>query len=251
MGTEKENSIRDRTVLITGGAKRVGREISLFLAREGANLIIHYSKSEKEALETKRMCEELKAKVEIVKADFLKDEDVEKLISVIKDVDILINNASAFERCELEEVGIKEIESNIRTNFTVHFILAKEMWISKKKNKDKTQKTGQVINILDAVSARRNYIPYHIGKEMLRYFVEKISLYFAPEVIVNGIALGPVLPPEPEKENQEYLTKIIEKTPLKKKVEIYEILKALKFLLESNSVVGQIIYIDSGEHLLK
>ena len=236
--------IRGKTAVITGGAKRIGREISLALAKEGVNLFIHYSSSEEEAQRTKSECEEFGVRVRLVRADF-STPDIKDVIYAVRKSDILINNASSFRKSELEKLDVNEIEHSIRTNFTIPFILTKELWLSKKKKNEK----GHVINMLDAVSVRKNYIPYHIGKEMLKYLVERISVYFAPEVQVNGVALGPVLPPEGE--GEEYLDKLVEKTPLKRRIDVQEITDAVVFLLKNTSITGQVIYIAGGEQIIK
>ena len=236
--------IRGKTAVITGGAKRIGREISLALAKEGVNLFIHYSSSEEGAQRTKSECERFGVKVNLIKADF-SIPDIKEVIYAVRESDILINNASSFGKSEIEKLDLNEVEQSIRTNFTIPFTLTKELWLSKKKKGE----NGHVINMLDAVSVRKNYIPYHIGKEMLKYLVERISVYFAPEVQVNGIALGPVLPPEGE--GKEYLDKLVEKTPLKRRIDVQEVTNAVIFLLKSNSITGQVIYIAGGEQIIK
>jgi NAD(P)-dependent dehydrogenase (short-subunit alcohol dehydrogenase family) len=229
--------IKDKFFLITGGARRVGKEISLFIAEQGGNLFIHYFSSENQALELKKDCENRGVKVELIKADMTQIEGLNSLLDYAKRSDAIICNASSFEKILIENLTLEEIEKSMRINFLFHFLLIKAMWESLKEK----GKTGKAIFILDVERARRNFIPYHLGKELGRYLVEHLFKFFAPEVLINGVALGPILPPEGE--NEEYLKKVAQKTATKKYGAIDEVISAIKFLLENDTVAGSIIQV--------
>ncbi len=229
--------IKGKFFLITGGARRVGREISLFLAEQGGNLFIHYFSSGNQALELKKECEIKGVKVELIKTDMSRIEDLNSLLDYAKKSDVIICNASSFEKITIENLTVEGIEKSMRINFIFHFLLIKAMWESVK---DK-EKTGKAIFILDVERARRNFIPYHLGKELGRYLVEHLYKFFAPEVLINGIALGPILPPEGE--NEEYLKKVAQKTATKKYGAINEVISAIKFFIENDTIAGSIIQV--------
>lgn len=230
--------IKGKTVLITGGAKRLGAFLSMELSKLGANLIIHYNSSEKEAKKLKEECEKNGSDVKLVKANFLNS--ISKLTKLVKETDILICNASDFRKIEPEKLNEKEILRGIKTEFLSHFILIKNLWIkSKKKNS-----LSKVIAISDATAFRMNFIPYHLGKKLLEYTTQEMAKMFAPYLTINCLALGVILTPEGKDEN--YIKKLSEKVPMKREGKMEEILSALKFIIENDYITGQLIKISGG-----
>lgn len=233
--------IEGKNVLITGGAKRIGKEITLWFAKNKANVFIHFFSSESEAGELKKQCEKLGAKAEIIKCDFSKENaDFSKILEISREADIVVCNASLFYPINPEEIKYGDIKKNINVNFTFHFLIIKEMWKSMREKK----KTGKVITVLDAEKSRKNFIPYHLGKYLLEYITTQIFQLFAPHVLINGIALGPILPPEGKDEN--YIKKLSESLPLKKQGSIEDLLSAIDFIIKNDFITGNIIYVSGG-----
>ncbi len=229
--------------LITGGARRLGKFFAIELAKMGADVIIHFFSSQREAQATKKHCEKAGVNVELIKCDFSSLQNIAPLLRTVRRCSILVNNASSFYKVPIEKINYAEIIKNINVNFVVHFLLIKEMWLEASTKGRQTK----VINILDAERTRRNFIPYHIGKVLLQYTTEELAKFFAPQVIINGIALGPILPPPGKSTSQ--LLKISEKTLLKRPGTIQEVLSAFLFLLNNDYIVGQVIYIAGGGQL--
>ena len=123
--------LKGKTVLVTGGAKRIGREISLALAKKGAHLLLHYHTSEAEAQTTAKEIKSLGAQCYLLKADLAKTGDLLKIVQEAyrqtKTVDALINSASLFYKTPFKTVQESDWDKLIDTNLKGPFILSKEI----------------------------------------------------------------------------------------------------------------------------
>lgn len=232
--------------LVTGGAKRIGREIALALATEGAEVVVHYSHSEKEADGVRAAVEGKGVKCWLVRADFDKKEYeglVEKAASVAGGLDILVNNASIFPASRLDEATLEGLEKNIRVNAWAPFVLARDF---------KTlMKRGKVVNLIDSriQGYDWNHVEYILSKHLLSELTKMMAVQYAPEVVVNGVNPGLILPP-PGKE-MAYLEKMERTVPHKKHGGPRDIAEAVIYLLKSDFLVGEVINVDGGRHLLE
>jgi NAD(P)-dependent dehydrogenase (short-subunit alcohol dehydrogenase family) len=142
------SDLRGRTALVTGAGKRIGREISLALAGEGVNVIVHYSRSSREAEELKDEVAAKGVKSWLVKADFDKKEYeglVERAAAATGGIDILVNNASIFPMSRLDEITLEGLFSNVRVNAWAPFALTRDL--------RKLMKKGRVVNLIDPTSS--------------------------------------------------------------------------------------------------
>lgn len=171
-------------VLITGGARRIGRVLVLEFLKNNYEVIFTYNKSKKEAFELKKIG------AVPVKCNLL--HQTKKLIDFIgnKKIDVLINNASIFYPVKIE--GLKE--NNFYDFFKIHFFVPLELALKLKKN----LKGGCIINIIDASihTYRKNFLPYISSKVLLMYLTKFLSHYLAPYIRVSGVSPGAVLFPE-------------------------------------------------------
>lgn len=241
------------TALITGGAKRIGKELAIKLAEIGYDLVISYKQSE---LESQELANHLKKKYQIkvstIKADLFKKKDAEKLAKfMIENFDnwsLLINNASIFEKS-----NFLEIEENLEKNLAVHFssplLLINQF--AKYLNANKKIINPQAINILDKNIERyeTKYFYYLLTKKFLAQSIKMIALQVAPTLRVNGIALGFFLANKNDLQGQEYVENLQKKIPLKKIGDIKNITQSLEFLIENKFITGQILTIDGGASL--
>lgn len=233
------------TVLITGAGKRLGRAMAIHLSQRGFNIAIHYNSSQKEALEVRDICIKNGVKSEIFKYDLSRYRGAESLIESVykrfRDLEILINSASVFIRSHTKETDIETFENNLNINFSSPFFLTKGFTSLVSK--------GSIINILDTkVSFYHDaYSSYSISKKMLYEFTKLSALEFAPNIRVNGIAPGTILPPNGV--DEEYMERLLNKVPLKRKGEVEDILKSVDFLIESTFITGQTIFVDGGENI--
>lgn len=241
----KRNSLDGKTALVTGAAKRIGRAIALALADEGANVVVHYNKS---AAEAEALVGEIQArgvKAWAIKADLGVREEYEGLIpraiEAAGSLDFLVNNASVFEPGGVGDLTFEDLLSTMETNAWAPLVLSREF--------ARLARRGGIVNILDSHSAAhdRSHAAYILSKHMLHALTTMTALEFAPDVTVNAVAPGLILPP-PGKD-EAYLLKLAERLPLRRYGAPEDVADAVVFLLGNNFITGQFIYVDGGSHL--
>jgi NAD(P)-dependent dehydrogenase (short-subunit alcohol dehydrogenase family) len=235
--------------LITGGAKRIGSEIAIYLAKKGYDLIITYHKSK---LDAEKLVKKIKTKYQVkctlIRCDLTKIDQTKILAKKIKsdfaNCNLLINNASIFNRSKFLTSSEEEFFNNLNIHLISPLILAKEFAKNAVKN-------SQIINILDKNITRfdTSYFYYLFSKKTLAELTKMLAVEIAPEVRVNGIAPGFILNSVNEKNPQNETEILTKKIPLKTKGEISNIIQAVAFLLENSFVNGQIIFVDGGASL--
>ena len=240
--------LKGKVALVTGASKRVGRAIAIALAEEGVHIVAHDHRAQE--TETKRVCDEVAdcgAKAWRVMADLEKPEEYESLVLQARNaagaLDILINNASIFLPSTVLDTGFNDLMRHVHVNAWTPFVLSREF--------ARLASRGKIINLLDAHITGRDqtHMAYLLSKQMLASLTKVCALEFAPEVTVNGIAPGLILPPAGKDET--YLDKLAEKVPLRKHGGPQDIADAVIYLLKSDYVTGQIIYVDGGRRLLE
>ena len=238
--------LKGRTALVTGAGKRIGKEIALALAQEGVNVIAHYSSSVKEAEELRSSVASMGVKSWLVKADFDKFEYeglIEKVASETGGVDILVNNASVFPSSGLDDMTLDGLVSNIRINAWAPFVLARDLRAVMKK--------GRVVNLIDSriKGFDWNHVEYILSKHLLAELTRMMAVEYAPDIVVNGVNPGLILPP-PGKE-MEYLDKMDGTVPRKRHGGPVDIAEAVLYLLKSDFLIGEVINVDGGRHLME
>jgi len=237
----------NKTALITGAARRVGKVMALHLASQGWNIAIHYNTSESEA---RLFCDELtraypNQQFEIFKADLNAPDEVEMLIPRVVQkmlgIGLLINNASLFEPSKLCKTSTEFLDRQMNVNFKAPFILSR--------NFAQTYKNGVIINFVDTriVTNQSNFAAYSISKKALWELTKMAALEFGPDIRVNAIAPGLTLPPE--EKGEDYLLKLAEKVAMKRPGGLEPILKSLDFILNNDYLTGQLLFCDGGENL--
>lgn len=237
----------NRTALITGASKRVGKSLAEYLASEGWNIVIHFNSSGKpaEELENNLRQKYPQQKFARVKANLSMENEVEKLIPLVvsefERFDLLINNASVFHPGYLKETDTKLFDSQMNVNLKAPFLLMRDFAVHCKK--------GNIINFLDTrvTFNKSNFSAYSLSKKGLWELTKMAALEFAPEIRVNAIAPGVTLPPEDK--DEDYLWNLAKNIPMKKPGGLVPILKSLDFILENNHLTGQLLFADGGENL--
>ncbi|BAX81883.1 SDR family NAD(P)-dependent oxidoreductase [Labilibaculum antarcticum] len=238
----------NRTALITGAAKRIGKFIAIHMAKNGFNIAIHYNSSKSEAidLQTKLGNQFPNQKFKIFKCDLHCTEDVEGLIDRVllhfEKIDVLINNASVFDSGVIRETSVKLFQEQMSVNFLAPFILSRDYALN--------SINGLIVNLLDTRIANNSssHAAYSLSKVGLGHLTKMSALEFAPAIRVNGIAPGATLPPEDQ--GVEYLLRIAKKTPMKIPGGIDPVLQSLDYILENQNLTGQILFCDGGGQLL-
>tara|TARA_B100000073_G_scaffold341552_1_gene343112 strand:+ start:852 stop:1583 length:732 start_codon:yes stop_codon:yes gene_type:complete len=237
-----------KTVLITGGSQRIGREIALYLNKQNMNFIIHYNTSSFKAKKLKNFINKSGNKCEIIKGDLNKKSQIIKIIKNSKKffgpIHFLVNNASLFLNDNIETLSEKLWNDHININLYAPLIISKEF----KKQLPK-KSSGHIINILDqnVVNPDTSFFSYSISKSALLSATVIMAKSFAPNIRVNAIGPGPTL--KNIHQSKKHFDKSIKNTLLKIGSPPEEIAKTVKFLLESKSITGQFIAVDGGEHL--
>ncbi|NPA52830.1 MAG: SDR family NAD(P)-dependent oxidoreductase [Aquificae bacterium] len=235
--------IKGKNALVTGSAKRIGKAIAVNLAKEGANVIVHYRSSKEEALKVKQEIESFGVKCALVKADLENLEEVFFLafesLRIFGSIDILVNNASIYYPTPLEELKEEDIDRFYNVHVKAPLFLSKELGLSMFKNKN-----GRIINIADysAIKPYPNYIAYNISKGAMLTLTRNLAKELAPYVLVNAVLPGPIVPPEDLEDKNIPL----KKTVLKKWGREVEIWKAVKFLIESDFTTGVFLPVEGG-----
>lgn len=237
--------------LITGAAKRIGREVALELALKGYDIAISYNSSKKEALNlAQEIAKTKKVKCEIFQADLTKKEDAKKLIKdVIKkfpNLNLLVNSASIFNKSNIFDID--QLDENFALHFQCPLILSQEF---AKNVASRDLKNAQIINFLDKNITRLDtkYFYYLLSKKLFAELTKMMALQLAPEIRCNGIAPGFILEDKFLEEDKEMAKKIIKKIPLNKKGNVDNILKAINYLLANDFICGEILFVDGGASL--
>ena len=235
--------INGKVALITGSAKRIGREIALELARRGARIAVHYRSSKAEALEVAG------TNGAVFQADLTNDSAIEKMFGGVEDkfggLDILVNSASVFSAATADEATPEHWDLQMDTNARAPFFLAQ-----RSARLMRARGAGKIINIADVAGELiwPAYFPYSVSKAALIAVNRGLAKAYAPEIQVNAIAPGPVLFPEYYTEEQK--KSAVERTLLKREGSPRDVVNAVVFLIENDYITGEIIHVDGGRHIL-
>jgi NAD(P)-dependent dehydrogenase (short-subunit alcohol dehydrogenase family) len=235
--------INGKVALITGSAKRIGREIALELARRGAHVAVHYRSS---AAEAKEVAGNAGA---IFQADLTKTDEIERLFSDLDKqlgrLDILINSASIFIPATADDTTPEHWDSEMDTNAKAPFFVAQHAARLMRRSG-----AGKIVNIADVAGEViwPSYLPYSVSKAALIAVNRGLAKAWAPEIQVNAIAPGPVLFPEYYTEEQKRAA--IQRTLLKRAGSTRDIVNAAVFLIENDYITGELIHVDGGRHIL-
>lgn len=260
-------SLQDKTVVVTGGARRLGRAIVLQCAAAGANVAVTFNHSEAEARELIEMLqiEYSKARFACFRAELSQSEDVRRLtdevVQTFGRVDALVNNAAIFRRTPFETMTEDDFDNHIASNLKAPFLLCKsfgDVFLA--------QKSGAIVNIADIHGLRplKNYIPYCVSKAGVISLTEGLAKALAPHVRVNCLCPGTILPPS-ETQNapaqsvempgskegySDDMAQLAARIPLGRLGSPEEIAQTVVFLIGGPQFIsGAILPVDGAEHL--
>lgn len=235
----------EKYALVTGAADRIGKAVALRLAEMGYNIILHYNRSKEKAANTKKEIEALGRKVKLVQIDFSNTDTYYTIFEQLKKegiaIEILINSASDFKPSSIFEDGNKSLRHFFTINFESAYLLTKVF--------AKFFEKGQIINFLDTKVEKNEteHLDYLLSKKLLKEFTHLSAMQLGPNIRVNAIAPGLILPP-PGKD-AEYLDSLRKDNPLQAIGSLEQIQNSMQFLVENPFLNGQIIYVDGGENL--
>lgn len=239
--------LAEHTILVTGAARRIGRALALAAAREGADVIIHHNTSPEDAAALQEEIAGLGRRAEIHQCDFAQPSDVEdfaeRIFSTVQ-VDALLNNASIFMDLMWDTTTAEDWTRHQRINLQAPFLLSQSY--ARHLSPDKK---GRIINLLDwrALRPGADHLPYTISKAGLASLTKSLAISLAPQITVNGIALGAILPPS----DGSLVDDLVSGLPIPRWAEINELFETVLFLLKGpDYITGEIIHLDGGRHLI-
>jgi pteridine reductase len=242
-----ENKLSGRVALITGAAKRLGRAVALRLAREGADIAIHYGKSAKDAQELQSEIEKLGRRAAIFSAELTDVAAIQKLVadaaSHFGQLDILINSAANFLETKFGETTEKTWDASLDTNLKAPFFCAQAAAPHLSKSGH-----GAIVNFADigGIMGWREFLPHSISKSGIILMTRILAKELAPAVRVNAIAPGTITMPGDPPEWQSDFTRL---APLHRSGRPDEIADAILFLLTAEFMTGQTLVLDGGRTL--
>jgi len=240
-----EQQLAGKTVLVTGGARRIGRLFSLACANAGADIVIHHAHSDSEAEDLYAEIIGFKRKAWIYKSDLSDSSQAQNLIPIINittPIHYLINNASIFDTLAFATTSLESWNEHIALNLTAPFLLSQAF-------ARQAERGGRIINVLDwrALRPAADHFPYTISKSALAAMTKSMAVSLAPRIMVNGLALGAILPPSDGNASPD----IIKHIPMERWADKIEVEQVLLFLLTCPEyITGEIIHVDGGRHLI-
>jgi|SRR5579871_585585 len=244
------SGLRDRVVLITGAARRVGAEIARTLHAAGANILIHYRSSAAAAITLADQFNRARPHSAALHSAHLSNaESPEKLVAAtlleFGRLDILINNASSFYPTPVGEITLPQWDDLIGSN------LKAPLFLSQAAAPSLRAQHGLIVNMIDIHALRplKRHPVYCAAKAGLAMLTRSLARELGPEVRVNGVAPGPVLWPEGPME-EELKREIVAKTALKRHGTPEDVARTVLFLCrDAPYITGQIIAVDGGRSI--
>jgi hypothetical protein len=236
-------------VLVTGGARRIGRAIALDLAAAGWSVAISYRHSFDEAQDTLRQLRRNQWQAEALFADLSDEASCRALVpEVVKRfgrIDAVVNNASTFEYDNAETCGLAAMERHWKANTAPAILLAQALYQHLKD----TDRTGCVVNLLDQKLWNPNpdYFSYTLSKAALEAATKMLASAMAPRVRVGGVAPGLTLLSGPMSEQEFEMGQRL--NPMGRSSPPEDIADAVRFLLTFPGTTGSTILVDGGQHL--
>jgi len=238
-------------VLVTGAAKRLGREIALALAAGGWQVAVHYRHSEADALKTVADCQGLARAAAAFDAD-LSDEAavrglVPRVLAHFDRIDAVVNSASTFEHDSAATFGFAALQAHLLANTGAPVLLAQALHAHAAAHGT----TGAVVNLLDQKLWNQNpdFFSYTLSKAALEAAGTMLAMALAPQVRVVGVAPGLTL--TSHMLSDEAFAARHRLSPLGRSSTPGDVAAAVKFALENQSITGTTLLVDGGQHLMR
>ncbi len=238
-------------VLVTGAAKRLGREIALALAAGGWRVAVHYRSSEQDAIETVAACASIQGDSALFDGDLGDETAVKALLPRVIErfgqVDAVVNSASTFEQDDAASFSFASLEKHLRSNTGAPILLAEALHM----HMTSRNARGAVVNLLDQKLWNQNpdFLSYTLSKAALEAANTMLAMALAPLVRVIGVAPGLTLTSHMLSDAQfEALHKL---SPLGRSSTPADVAATVKFALDNQSITGTTLLIDGGQHLMK
>jgi NAD(P)-dependent dehydrogenase (short-subunit alcohol dehydrogenase family) len=232
--------------IVTAGSRRLGREIVLKLADMGYDIALHYNTSEDDAKTTAREVMKYGRRVELFRRNF---EHFDEVLTLMQEIigtmggppTILVNNASIFERNVLRETTPEQFDADFDVHVKAPYFLMRDF--------ANNVERGHIINMVDTSITRTGttYFTYLLSKKALYELTRMAAKELAPRIRVNAIAPGIILPPVGW--NEHHAEKASRENLLQRQAGPADIVAALEYLVKSEQVTGECLYVDGGDHV--
>jgi len=238
-------NLQGKSALVTGGAHRVGKAIALRLARAGANVAVNYNQSHDAAQVTVSEIRRLGVRALAVPADVADASQATDLIRATTDefggLDILVNSASLFRKTPIPTDDFTDWHQVINVSINGAFYTSNAA--------ANMMQNGVIVNIVDLSiwEPWAGFTAHAVGKAGLLAMTRQLALELAPNIRVNAVAPGYVLPPP--NMSDERIQKIASGTPLQRWGTPDDVAQAVQFLVEADYITGEVIRVDGGESL--
>ncbi len=240
--------LKNKVAIVTGGAVRVGRALALALAQQGVRVALHYGSSAEQAEEVVSEIQMLGGEAIALQADLSQMDQLPALVKRVTahfgPVDILVNNAAIFEPGDVFQTTERDWDRHFAINLKAPFFLSQAF-----ATQIGPERSGHIVNISDwrATRPAATYIAYTLTKAALNTMTQSLALALAPNIQVNALALGAILPPPGQ--GPDYLAMRAQSIPAKHAGKPADVADALMFLLRSDFVTGDVIFVTGGQHL--
>jgi len=240
--------IDGKVAIVTGGAVRLGKALALALAEHGARVVIHYGSSAGPAQATVRQIQAMGSDALAIQADLSQPGQtpsiVERAAAHFGQVDILVNSAAIFEPGTWDDTTEANWDRHFAINLKSPFFLSQAFAVHVG-----PERAGHIVNIADwrGVRPGTGHVAYTLTKAALIAMTKGLAQALAPNIQVNAIAPGMILPPPGQ--DQAYLERWAHKIPAQRVGSPEEVARALIFLLRSDFVTGELIFVTGGQHL--
>jgi pteridine reductase len=241
--------VRGRWALVTGAAKRVGRAIARELATRGMHVVVHYHTSQDEAAAAVAEFEGLGVKAIALRADLARAGDVRAMAEAAEartdGIAVLVNSASNYLRVPFDDLTEAAWDASLDTNLKGPFLLSWHLGRAMR-----TRGDGRIVNIADWAGERPyvDYLPYTVSKAGLICLTKALAKELAPQVAVNAVAPGPVLPPDDMSDAEKQA--IVRATPLRRLGSPEDVARCVRFLVEEADFSTGALYLVDGGRLV-
>ena len=237
-----------KIALVTGGGRRVGRALALALGDAGCRVAVHYGQSEQDANETAALIQSMGSEAITVQADLEDPKQVASLAESVREqlgpIEILINNASIFDKINLAETSVDDWDRHLAINLRSPFLLAQAM-----QTQLADDAHGKIISLNDWRTARPTRFAYGVSKTALSGLTRTLALSMAPNVQANEISLGAILPPSDIPVDRPHDEIKIDLGPADRMGSLNEVADAMMMLVKNDFITGETINVDGGRHV--
>ena len=242
--------------LVTGAARRLGKQIAAALARRGSHVAVHYGSSRDEAETTAAELRRLGVEAEPVAADLRRPEEIDRLFERLGErfgrLDLLVNSAASFERGPFEEIGRAAWDEVQALNLRAPFLCMQRAAALMRRDPRRAGLPAAVVNVADlsGLLAWSDQGHHGASKAGLLHLTRLAARDLAPDVRVNAVVPGPILPPPGMAGDDPVWRETVDRLPLRRAGRGEEVGEAVAFLAASDFITGATLVVDGGESLL-